>query len=200
VIGDYSDLWFAYTQSSRWQTFNGEESRPFRESDYEPELMLAFRTNYSVLGWDGRLASIGINHQSNGRSEPLSRSWNRFIGQVGFERDGWTVTFRPWLRMNEDVEDDDNPDIEDFMGRGDVLVTLDRGKHEFSAMYRHSLRTGDRAHGAFELNWAFPIWGGLSGYAQFFNGYGESLIDYNRSASFFGVGVSLTDWYARQRR
>jgi phospholipase A1 len=199
VLGDFSDLWFGYTQSSRWQTFNAAESRPFRETDYEPELMLTFRTNYELFGWEGRFASIGVNHQSNGRTEPLSRSWNRFIGAVGLERDGWTVMLRPWVRMHEDLADDDNPDIEDFMGRGDLLITKDWDGHEISAMFRHSLRGGDRAHSAIELDWAFPIRGGLSGYLQVFHGYGESLIDYNSSATFVGVGVSLVDWYARTR-
>jgi len=196
VIGDYSDLWFGYTQSSRWQIFNTQDSRPFRETDYEPELMLAFRTSYSIFGWQGKLASIGINHQSNGRTVPLSRSWNRFMGSVALERDGWTVMVRPWQRMHEDRKDDDNPDIEDFMGRGDLLVTKNWGGHELSGMVRHSLRSGDRSHSAFELDYAFPIRNNLKGYFQFFNGYGESLIDYNRSASYIGLGVSLVDWYA----
>jgi phospholipase A1 len=196
VIGDYSDLWFGYTQSSRWQIFNQAESRPFRETDYEPELMLAFRTNYSILGWQGKLASIGINHQSNGRTVPLSRSWNRFMGAVGLERDGWTVTLRPWVRMHEDREDDDNPDITDFMGNGDLLLTRDWEGHELSLMVRHSLHGGDRSHGAVDLNYAFPIRGNLKGYLSWFNGYGESLIDYNRSASYVGLGVALSDWYS----
>lgn len=203
VLGNYSDLWFAYTQSSRWQLYNSEESRPFRETDYEPEFMLTFRTNYSLLGWHGRLASIGINHQSNGRTEPLSRSWNRLMGGVGLERDGWTMMLRPWKRFSEDPADDDNPDIEDFMGRGDLLVTREWDGHEISAIFRHSLRGGDRAHASVEVDWAFPIWGNLSGYLQILNGYGESLIDYNRSATYVGLGVSLIDWYSsgdRKRR
>jgi phospholipase A1 len=195
TLGDFSDLWFGYTQSSRWQTLNAAESRPFRETDYEPELMLAFRTRYSFLGWEGRMASIAINHQSNGRSEPLSRSWNRVIGTIGFDRDDWTVTLRHWLRMNEDLKDDDNPDIEDYIGRADLLITRNWNGHEISAMFRHSLRDGSRSHGAAELDWSFPIRGGLSGYLQVFHGYGESLIDYNHSATFVGLGVSLVNWY-----
>lgn len=196
VIGDFSDLWFGYTQSSRWQLFNASESRPFRETDYEPELMLTFRTNYSAFGWTGRLAGLSFTHQSNGRQIPLSRSWNRVIGQVGIDRPGWSVTVRPWWRVHEDRSSDDNPDIEDYMGRGEVLITRDFRGHEISALLRHSLRTGDRAHGAIELNWAFPIYGELKGYVQFFNGYGESLIDYNHTASYVGLGVSLIEWYS----
>jgi phospholipase A1 len=197
VLGDFSDLWFGYTQSSRWQLFNASESRPFRETDYEPELMLAFRTHYPLFGWQGRLAGLSFSHQSNGRQVPLSRSWNRVIAQVGFDRPGWSILVRPWWRVHEDRSSDDNPDIEDFMGRGDVLVTRNWRGHEISAMFRHSLRTGDRAHGAVELNWAFPIRGELKGYVQFFNGYGESLVDYNHTASYVGVGVSLIEWYSQ---
>lgn len=200
VIGDFSDLWFGYTQSSRWQLYNASESRPFRETDYQPELMLAFRTNYSLLGWTGRLATINFTHESNGRAIPLSRSWNRIVTQIGFDRPGWTVMLRPWWRVHEARSSDDNPDIEDFMGRGEVMVTRTWEGHEISAMFRHSLRGGDRSHGAVELNWAFPIHGELKGYVQYFNGYGESLIDYNHSASYFGIGVSLIEWYSQSAR
>ena len=105
------------------------------------------------------------------------------------------MTMRHWLRMNEELKDDDNPDIEDYIGRADLLITRNWNGHEISAMLRHSLRDGSRSHGAAELDWSFPIRGGLSGYLQLFHGYGESLIDYNHSATFVGLGVSLVNWY-----
>src|SRR3546814_5402600 len=85
-----------YTQSSRWQVYNGETSRPFRETNYEPEILLVFRNNYQLGGWKGRMAAVGINHQSNGRADPLSRSWNRVMFNVGLDRENWAVMFRPW--------------------------------------------------------------------------------------------------------
>ena len=197
IIGDYSDLWFGYTQSSRWQVFNGAQSRPFRETDYEPELMLNFRTHRELpWGWDLRMSGLSLTHVSNGRDVPQSRSWNRLIGQIGIDRPGWTVVVRPWWRIHEDRSSDDNPDIENYMGRGELLVTRNWDGNEISALFRHSLRGGDRSHGAFELNWAFPIHGELKGYLQFFSGYGESLIDYNHSANYVGLGVSLIEWYS----
>jgi phospholipase A1 len=197
ILGDASDLWFGYTQSSRWQVFNGSQSRPFRETDYEPEVMLNFRTHRELpWGWDLRMSGVSLTHVSNGRDVPQSRSWNRVIGQFGFDRPGWTVVVRPWWRIHEDRPTDDNPDIEDFMGRGELLVTRNWGGHEISALFRHSLRGGDRSHSAVELNWAFPIYGELKGYLQFFSGYGESLIDYNHSANYVGLGVSLIEWYS----
>ena len=62
-------------------------------------------------------------------------------------------------------------------------------------MARHSLRGGERSHGAVELGWVFPIRRDLSGYLQIFHGYGESLIDYNASLTRIGLGISLLEWY-----
>ncbi|HET7662541.1 MAG TPA: phospholipase A [Rhodanobacteraceae bacterium] len=195
VFGNHGDLWFAYTQTSHWQVYNGGISRPFRETNYEPEAMLVFNTDYDVLGWKGRLLGIGVNHQSNGRSNPLSRSWNRIIADFGFERPGWTIMFRPWIRINETSSHDDNPDIEDYMGRGSVQIVHEAGGYEFSLLLRHSLRSGERSHGAMRFTWAFPIHAKLRGYVQVFRGYGESLIDYNHRATYVGIGVSLLGWY-----
>ncbi|MCE1241928.1 phospholipase A [Oryzomicrobium sp.] len=194
IFGDNGDLWLGYTQSSRWQVYNGGISRPFRETNYEPEAMLVFRTNYSLLGWNGRLASISFNHQSNGRADPLSRSWNRVIGSLGFEKGDWNVMLRGWYRVPEKAETNDNPDISDYMGRGDLLVVRRWGGHVFSLGLRHSLRTGERNHGSAEFDWGFPISGNLRGHVQVFSGYGESMIDYNYRATYYGLGISLVEW------
>ena len=195
VFGDNGDIWMGYTQSSHWQVYNAANSRPFRETNYEPEVLLVFRNNYSLLGWKGRMAAVGLNHQSNGRADPLSRSWNRVMFNVGLDRDNWSVMLRPWYRIPESRGDDDNPDIEDYMGRGDLTVVRVAGDNEFSLMARHSLRGGDRSHGALQFDWGFPITRELRGHLQVFDGYGESMIDYNHRATYVGFGVSLLEWY-----
>jgi phospholipase A1 len=195
VFGDAGDLWIGYTQSSRWQVYDKRQSRPFRETDYEPEAMLVFDTHYNVLGWDGRLLGIGMDHQSNGRGNPLSRSWNRVTANVGFEREGWTVTFRPWWRIPESRDTDDNPDISDYVGRGEIEIVHEWRGQEFGLTLRDSFRGGRRQHGSGRFSWSFPLAGNLRGYAELFKGYGESLIDYNHNATYVGVGISLLDWY-----
>lgn len=195
VFGDVGDLWLAYTQSSRWQIYDGSNSRPFRESNYEPEILMVFATRYRILGWDARLLSIGLDHESNGRDSPRSRSWNRVTAAVGLERGVWTLTLKPWWRVPEGAREDDNPDIEDHIGRAEVLLVRHVGHHEFAALLRHSLRGGDASRGAVQLDWAFPIRGNLRAHAQLFHGYGESLIDYDFRSTRIGVGISLIEWY-----
>ncbi|EPG37725.1 phospholipase A [Acinetobacter colistiniresistens] len=195
IFGDNGDLWLGYTQSSRWQVYNSEESRPFRETNYEPEASLMFRTNYEILGLNARLLGVTLNHQSNGRSDPLSRSWNRVIFNLGFEKDNFALMVRPWYRIEEEAKDDNNPDITDYIGRGDLTAFYRKGDNDFSLMLRHSLKGGDRSHGAVQFDWAFPIKDKLRGHLQVFDGYGESLIDYNHRATYVGLGVSLMNWY-----
>lgn len=194
LFGDNGDLWGAYTQSSRWQVYNGEQSRPFRETNYEPEVMLVFRNNYSLGGWKGRMAAIGINHQSNGRSNPLSRSWNRMMLTVGLDRENWAFVVRPWWRI-PDGSDDENPDIQNYIGRGDAMLVYSKNGHEFSLLGRHSLRGGEDSHGSVQMDWGFPIDSTLRGHLQLFHGYGESLIDYNHKATYIGLGISLLEWF-----
>ncbi len=189
---DNADLWFGYTITSFWQAYNDTISSPFRETNYEPEMILAYRTDYEIAGFRGRFINLGMLHQSNGRSEGLSRSWNRVYAQFGFERDNLALLIRPWYRIPEGANDDDNPDIEDYLGHGDLQVVYRKGRNAYSLLLRNNFKSTDN-HGAVKLNWSFPLYGRLKGYVQYFNGYGESLIDYNHSQQSFGLGVSLTE-------
>ena len=194
LLVDNGSLWLGYTQSSRWQIYNHERSRPFRETDYEPELIYTAPTHYSVAGLNGRLLGLSLTHQSNGRDLPLSRNWNRVIGQIGLDAGDWTVLVRPWWRLREKAKRDDNPDILNYVGRGELIVIRKVGNQQFALTARHSLRGGDNSHGSLALDWAFPLYGYLKGHVQLFTGYGESLIDYNHRQTSIGVGLSLLEW------
>ncbi len=41
---------------------------------------------------------------------------------MGLERGNFAVMLRPWVRINEAAKDDNNPDIEDYVGRGDLTA------------------------------------------------------------------------------
>lgn len=187
------DIWFGYTQQSHWQLYNEDVSAPFRETNYEPELILSWRTDLDIpgTGMKWRMINLGLVHQSNGRSEPLSRSWNRAYAQFGIEQGDFALLLRPWMRFEEDVDSDDNPDMDQYMGTGDILTHYKYKGNVFSLLGRYSFE-GNR--GAVQFDWAFPIYKNLKANFQLFSGYGENLLDYNHYQNVVSFGFSLANW------
>jgi phospholipase A1 len=194
VLGSRGDVWFGYTQQSYWQAGNQRYSSLFRESNYEPELIFVHPVNFSVGGLNVRYVGASLNHQSNGQSGAYSRSWNRVIGDVALQYGDWTVHVRPWARVFASRGDrNDNPDILNYAGRGELTIERRIGGHVLSTALRHTLRGGSRSRGSAQADWAFPLLGGIKGHLQLFTGYNESLIDYNHSQTSVSVGVSFFD-------
>ena len=196
-------LWFGYSQQSYWQLFNGGLSRPFRSTDHEPEVTYIYPTRAQLpLGWQLRYTGISAVHQSNGQSQPLSRSWNRTVLMAGFEKgNDYTLQAKFWKRMKEDPANDDNPDIEDLIGRAEFSGSWNVDKNNTLGLtLRHALRSD--ANGSVRMDWYRTLGnggqpGGKSGlrfHTRLFAGYGDSLIDYNRRRTVLSVGLSLVDW------
>lgn len=184
------DAWFGYTQRSFWQLYNFDDSSPFRETNYEPELILNLRTDYDILGVHGRFLNIGINHQSNGQSEPLSRSWNRIVAGAGWETGNLSFLLRGWYRIPEDDEDDDNPATEKYYGYGELWGYYSCKGHRFGIMLRNNLRAR-KNRGAVQLEWTIPLFERVGLYAQYYHGFGESLLDYDHETRRVGIGMIL---------
>ena len=187
-------LWGAYTQQSSWQAFNSSNSSPFRETIYEPELILTMSTgNQSGL----KLINLGYVHQSNGSNTVFSRSWNRTYVQGGWESDTLSALVRGWWRIPETADQDDNSDIADYYGRAEVTLRwapLD-GSQLVGLTLRNNLRL-DQNRGFMQLDWATPVKLNQSAklHVQLTSGYGETLIDYNFRQTTIGLGVSFRDW------
>jgi phospholipase A1 len=189
------DIYGAYTNRSFWQMYNSGDSEPFRETNHEPELWVQFQNDWKIWGLTNSFNTVGFVHQSNGRSEELSRSWNRIYASFLFEKGNWTYDLKPWIWVSSDKEASDNPDIDDYMGYGEFRVSHGKNNHVVSGMFRNLLES-DFDKGAVELSWSFPVFDYpyLRGYLQYFYGYGESLIDYNHKVNRLGIGISVTDW------
>lgn len=193
-------LWAAYSQQSYWQVFNPGLSRPFRNTDHLPELIYIYPTTAKLPGgWLWRYSGLGVSHQSNGQSDPLSRSWNRVYAMAGFEKDDrYTLQMKLWKRLPESAENDNNPDITRHIGRGEVtLGWAINAKNTLRATYTGTFNR----HGSGRLEWTRSLGDGLGNsfsglrlYTSLFHGYGDSLLDYNFKRTVFSVGLSLVDF------
>ena len=185
------NLYIAYTNHSFWQAYNTDISRPFRETNHEPELIISVDNDWEILGFKNVLNQMILSHQSNGQSGTLSRSWNRIKFNTVFERGDFAFSFTPWYRLPEDVEDDDNPDIKDYYGSYELTGAYTRNDHIVSFLTRRPFSST----GAMELGWSFPVSSTMRGYLKYFNGYGANLLDYNVKTESVGLGVVFTDLF-----
>jgi len=199
LFRDLGSLSFAYTTRSFWQAYNLDLSSPFRETNHEPEFIFALGSRLELGGFRNVGNALSLNHQSNGLSGNDSRSWNRVIFQTVWERDRWVFALRPWIRLPEfeerypgDPLADDNPDILDYMGNFDLNIVYSGNTQRYSMMVRNNLQGNNR--GATELAWSFPVNERVRGRLQYFYGYGENLIDYNRFNQTLGLGFELSGW------
>lgn len=193
-----ADLWAGFTQQAVWQVFNGQDSAPFRNTDYEPELMLVLPTRPAWRdlpgGWQWRYTQFGVAHQSNGQSDPLSRSWNRVYVASGIEQGPWSLTAKVTQRLNEPVETDNNPDLANYRGRAELRLRWVSGSSVAALQFNGSVRRP--GNGALLAEWSRPIRldqpEGLRWYVQAFSGYGETLTDYNFHQTSVGAGVMFS--------
>ena len=191
-----SRIWAAYSQQSNWQVFDSKASRPLRENNYEPEIMLSLGIDNQVNGekkhYIPRMLNLGLVHQSNGRSNPTSRSWNRLYLESGWElTDNVSLMVRPWWRIPE--SEDDNPDIEKYLGYGDMAIRWedDARKNAATLTLRNNLRSDNKGYAQLDLQRQVLNNPYLKLHLMASTGYGASLLDYNYDQTIFGVGISL---------
>jgi phospholipase A1 len=190
-----SNFFLAYTQKSFWQFVNNEESSPFRETNYDPEVF--YRVELDRKRFNRWAVDIGVEHESNGQKFPDSRSWNRVYVAPFQAKGNHLVYAKFWYRVPEgsassltNPDGDDNPDITDYMGYGELTFSRQIGGNQlFTGMVRGNPATG---YGAAQITWSMPseegwvFWG-----ASVFHGYGESLVFYDEKVTRFMLGVLL---------
>ncbi|MEM7378932.1 MAG: phospholipase A [Pseudomonadota bacterium] len=191
-------VFFGFTLKSWWQLYSPDISSPFRETNYQPELFYTAPLQSSPFGADTTL-TLGLEHQSNGQVQAYSRSWNRLYAELALHTERAFVAVRPWYRLPEDPKPspdsalgDDNPDIDDFLGRTQVQLGW-HGEHvDVSGTLHGSLSTGK---GGLTVMLSYPLFKRFRGVVQFVDGYGDSLLDYNHKQRRLGLGVLLSDLF-----
>lgn len=198
VFGSKFSTFVGYTQQSWWQMYNDKWSRPFRETNYEPEFFIRKileKPMQLIEGIDFDSYDLGIVHQSNGQVQELSRSWNRVFLRLGFNWFDLTGQISLWHRINENSDEDDNPDIYKYMGYGELKFTYTSDKLQTSLR----IIPGIEKQG-YELDFSLPWKEGLRFYTKLSHGYGLSLIDYNYFNNKIGVGFILSNFLVQAKQ
>jgi outer membrane phospholipase A len=183
--GFWEDAYASYTQTSLWDLHS--LSKPFTDSSYKPALFYyRYDTGSAFLG--GRLGiAAGFEHESNGKGPPDSRSINMVFARPTLRwgpPGGWQFLVSPKLYWYLDKSE--NADITSFRGYGDFLFAVE---HPTSWKLAATLRAGTSGKGSVQLDASYPFsrindyfpLGLVHGYLcfQYFNGWGESLLQYN---------------------
>ena len=91
----------------------------------------------------------------------------------------------------------DNPDIIDYLGRGDLSIRWEpRDKSQSIAMLLRNNLSSKNNRGYMQIDWATPVKFGDAAriHIQMTSGYGESLTDYNHRQNTIGLGFSFREW------
>lgn len=190
---------FAYTQTSFWDVSNPDQPF-FYDSSYRPEFFYYLENLPRVKlppSWQVG-AQAGIGHESNGQKDPNHRSLNiiylRPIVTVGGSSNGWFFTLAP--KFYYYIGDLNlNPDLPRFRGYCDLrLVVGRRDGLQLATIGRVGSRF-NRGSAQFDLTYPLTkIFNGntdVSLDAQYFLGYGDSLLTYNRRSSVFRLGLAI---------
>ncbi|VVD59444.1 phospholipase [Pandoraea aquatica] len=192
------NLYFGYTQLSIWDL--EAESAPFRDSNYRPSFFYYVPDTGVRAGWFSSLGiAAGIEHESNGKAGPDSRSINTvFVKPIltfgNPSEYHWTVA----PKLYAYVEKKDNPDIQNYRGYMDLLVLWGKPNGwQIGATLRKGMK---RNYGSVDVQVTYPLGKlipGTGGYIWlgYFTGYGEDMLDYNRhSPSQVRIGYSVFRW------
>lgn len=193
LFGFDEKLSIAYTQKSFWQV--AKNSLPFRENLYEPEIFVEIPYNKEDSAF--KSYKVSAMHSSNGKGGDDSRSLNRVYLEGLFQFDNLFVTPRVWYRIPEDSKDDENPRFYDYYGYGDLSLLYAYKQHTFELLLRDNFKLTKNNKGAAEFTWTFPLpeflhTKNVYGMLQYFYGYGNSLIDYDREINNIGIGIVLS--------
>lgn len=179
-------LYLTYTQKSFWNIY--DESSPFKDTNYNPGLGLGkyILYNNKIVG----AAFVQIKHESNGRDGDDSRSWNYLSLSMKYYLNArFNISGEVWVPY---VDGGNNKDLLDYRGLGFVSINYTSNKHRWWLSADVNPRKGFINMNT-TLTAAFKMSDRSNTYlfARYFQGYGESLLDYNKYAMNLRIGICI---------
>lgn len=191
-----SGLHFSYSQISLWQL--DKPSAPFYDTSYKPEFFYSNEDIKAIKlpGVSELGLQTGFGHESNGQGGTTSRGINILFFRPIFDfGDPEQFHFYVAPKLFLYLTDDGNPDIAKYRGYCDLRTVIGwRQGLEFSVLGRLG---SDYNRGSVQLDLTYPIRdllkNNLDVYidAQYFYGYGETLLGYNQRSQAFRIGFAL---------
>lgn len=190
-----SNLYLGYSQISLWDW--NKPSAPFMDSSYKPEILYYHPALFATTNGFFKLdIQSGFQHESNGRDGPSSRSLNMVyirprLTLGASSKFQFTLSPKAYYYVGSMS---DNPDLADYRGYVDMITTLGWVDNVQLAALGRAGQGFD--HGSLQLDLSYPLrklHPGLTWYlhAQYFLGYGESLLYYNDRSESFRLGISI---------
>lgn len=182
-----SFLFIMYTQKTMWNVF--QESMPMRDMNFNPGI--GWSIPFFSKGRFAGKATLLIEHESNGRDGVESRSWNKisFSGSTIIDR--WLMVHAKfWIPIVDGMNNKDILKYSGILQAGTVVSTPDR-KFIWSVMLTKRLGFNLNFNTTAEFSWR--IWKRSNQYffIQYYNGYGENLLDYNQFHSRLRAGIVI---------
>ncbi|MDT0691286.1 phospholipase A [Salegentibacter sp. F188] len=182
-------LFLTYTQKAFWDLYSF--SSPFSDINFNPGIGLG----KPIFNKDNKLmamAYLQYEHESNGRDSIYSRTWNRL--SLSFETDlssRTSLRVKAWLPFSYKI---DNPDLIEYMGYGEVNLSYDLQPEKWTMDLQ--LRKGsnlDDWKGSVRAQLFYNPFKMTNQYLmlEWYNGYGESLLDYDQFRSMIRVGYVI---------
>lgn len=194
--GIHNDFYLGYTQRSLWDL--SSSSMPFIDTTYNPSFFWHREKLWQKERQDFYLGlNTGIEHASNGKSGEASRSLNDLYIQpeLNYTFDGGsTLSFMPRIKKYVGVSND-NADYKAYMGHIDWKLRWQQD-HGLSITAKH--QRGKQSRKTYQVDASWPLKRtplNMNGYlyAQYYKGYGETLLHYNRNAqSQVRFGIAIT--------
>jgi len=180
-----SFLFLMYTQKTFWNVF--ENSLPMHDLNFNPGIGWS-KPFFNKNRYVGKLTLL-VEHESNGRDGEDSRSWNRISFYGSTIIDEWLMVHAKfWIPI---IDGENNKDILKYCGiyQSGVVITTPNKKFNFGLTLVKREGWNFNFNTIFEASWKVHEKSNLNLFLQYYNGYGESLLDYNQFHSRLRVGI-----------
>jgi phospholipase A1 len=191
-IGKSIFFYLTYTQKSFWNIY--QSSSPFEETNYNPGLLFVkpcFR-NEQFAG----VLSMSFEHESNGKDSIDSRSWNFLsVGYAHIFSRSFTAGLKLWIPFALS----ENPDLMEYIGYGELQAqwTIKENRLYFDFLARKGASWDGKGSLQTSLSYRPLRNRTVSLMLQWWQGYAESLIDYQERRSMLRFGLMIKPSYLR---